>query len=393
MRPVLNAVLWSAVFPFAALAEPPVKAVAEPGTRPLVEDCKRLDADRQRAGDAWMTLLTEDLRNRSDADSMATLAALEASSAARGAVRAGEDGLSAEQREKMVEAAAEGGRAAFARLWPRRDALAWSQLYPLFEHHRHHLDVGDRQRWEAYLIQRAGRSMHAFALRVRALQESDAAPEVMDALLDQAAREGEPAEDIHYDAMRRFVPALSRVPVPAALRTLREPCDQLGEGLTHWELSESSFVTLTASTFAMSLIPLREYPSEQCNAQNAAPETQRADACRRIARMLALEGRTLLARGIGAGYWQRLARNPAEQAAALQAKRQARWWLEEGLAQLGYEPGQPRHWPARTEATTHIILEPGSSELEAARRALREAGLGDSPPEAWMPVNPASLQP
>jgi hypothetical protein len=389
MRAALNALLLSAVLPFAAMAGSPAEAMADPAMQAAAEKCERLDADRQAAGDQVMDMLAKDLRQRSDADSLATLAIISRVSAFRASNRT----LTPAQQDKLVEAAAEGGRAAFAALWPRRDALAWSQLYPLFEHHRRHLADADRQRWEAYLIQRGGRSMHAFALRIRALEESDPDEEEMNALLTEAARDAVPGEAIFYDTIRRMVPALLRIPLPAAARTIGEYCGQVGEGQDIREVSEEAFAVLTAAGFAMALIPVGGYPTAHCDGHVAVLEPARADACRRLARRLALEGRTLSSRGIASAYWQRLARGAAEQAEALAARRLVRWWTEEGVQHLGHDISEPRHWATQMETSARIILQPGSNELDAVRAALREHGLGEAPPEAWMPANPESLQP
>lgn len=370
-------------------------AAATSDITPVMDDdprqdayCAQLDAGRHADRLAMLTQQYDDLATRTDADSLSTLALLQVlwATQATWTAKQGEPGhLADDERELLQRIGEDGGLASFNALWPRRDALAWSQLYPLFLHQRARLDADDRQRWHDYLVQRGGDSLHAYTLRLLALQDDPAHdPAEVDALLGEAAARARIGEETLYDLTRRGVPVLLRVPTPASLRRIDTRCDS-GDEDSEYSAEALAAAQATTAQFLLSmqlhLTPLNPFCGRQLN-----PDPARATACRDLGRLLARGADTVAERMHGTRVWQRFAIDADDAAEAESRQRQLHWWLEQSfpawLAAVGaIEPNR-----SVDDLQLQAMLKPGATEIGTLRAVLSEAGYDEVPPQGWLPA-------
>lgn len=348
------------------------------------------DESSRLASELWLEQVREDVRLRTDADSRAVLAVLERLAIIGKSAGQVEEGVASEAPESAVERQVDPALKAFQRLWRQRDSAPWSLLVPLYWTHRTQLDADSEVRWRNYLIERGGPGFRAQAIRLTHLHEAGATEEELDAALEAAARQGEPDPEYAFEATRHIARAMLRVGVPHSVRAAALGCF---EGEPPGSLPVSEQVAAVTGAFGIHMAFVDRgilYP--HCSRDAEPLSRARRDACRTIARKMAQQGSNIHERSLGSAFWLRLADDPAEYQQALSDRRTLLWQREVHFYALVSHDG-PESEQATMERWAGYVMQPGSGEIDFMQHTLQEQGEAPTPPEAWMPINPALLQP
>lgn len=124
------------------------------------------------------------------------------------------------------------------------------------------------------------------------------------------------------------------------------------------------------------LMPL----TDGCRDEALQVTATRRDTCRHVAGLLLDKPRSLQAESIGIALLGELARNPAEQAAVAERRRQFDWRMQQFM-QLMMKDAEPDN-----AAFLRLFNNPDiDNEIELTERLLREAGVPLQPPADWEP--------
>ena len=342
------------------------------------------------ASEQWLEQVREDLRLRTDADSRTVLVVLERLAIIRKTARQVEESVASKATEAAVEHQIDPALKAFRRLWRQRGSAPWSLLVPLYWTHRTQLDADSEARWRNYLIERGGPGFRAQAIRLAHLHEAGATEAELDAALEAVARQGEPDPEYAFEATRHIARAMLRVGVPHSVRAAALGCFE-GEPPGSKPVSEQAAAVAGAFGFQMAFVE-RSILYPHCSREAEPMSRARRDACRVIARKIAQQGSNIHERSLGSAFWFRLADDPAELQRALRDRRQLLWQREIHFAAL-LSHNSPESERAALERWAEHVMRPGSSEIDFMQDTLQAQGEALTPPEAWMPINPALLQP
>lgn len=247
--------------------------------------------------------------------------------------------------------------------------------------------------WAQAALERAGQDALAYQLLASKTPEADSElraeaarrwlalePHNLSALMQQsqgaqellvAARDSRYADMHVYEGVRWMQSVILRhLPTAQELQALDDNPSYSAE--------EGAAITAMGIWAAFALPGYRTL-LDACKPEALAQAPTRESDCRHVAHVLVERSSSLLDQGIGLGMQRRLARTPAERAAAQARRRQLDWLMHES-APLGMQSGGTPFVRLLADPSIH-------SEQQLMERLLKDAGRPLQPPPGWkLPV-------
>lgn len=242
-----------------------------------------------------------------------------------------------------------------------------------------------RSPWQQRLQRRLGGQLGWWLWRLQALPPEDAA--AIDAVLADAATQGEAAESSGYRLLPRLSAALA---LPAWEPELRVVLQRLREQrfdqpvAVASEAAELAFEWALGLTAALGAAPADRWTSA-CAPESVATRPPRRASCLAIAQRAADAAGNGIDLTLALGVWHRLVEGSEAEAAVIERKRQLHWWLES--LTWSADIRSPALWMAWRD----YVQGPAASELGWLRQRLTRRGLPLQPPEHWQPADPRVL--